>query len=62
MSTISKSRVVIVHSVLIAQGSDIPDPTVSTTGQVLYFEVLELQPILLSISFMRAERVSSEEK
>ncbi|TEB35046.1 hypothetical protein FA13DRAFT_1915662 [Coprinellus micaceus] len=41
---------------------DIPDPTVSTTGQVLYFEVLELQPILLSISFMRAERVSSEEK
>lgn len=50
------------HSVLNAQGSDIPDPTVSTTGQVLYFEVLELQPILLSISFMRAERVSSEEK
>jgi vacuolar protein sorting-associated protein 13A/C len=31
-------------------------------GQALYFEVLELQPIKLSISFMRTERISSEEK
>jgi vacuolar protein sorting-associated protein 13A/C len=31
-------------------------------GQELYFEVLELQPIKLSLSFMRTERVNSEEK
>jgi vacuolar protein sorting-associated protein 13A/C len=31
-------------------------------GEDLYFEVLELQPIKLSLSFMRTERVSSDEK
>lgn len=49
-------------SVLIRNMEDIPDPSSSTAGQVLYFEVLELQPILLAISFMRTERVSSEQK
>ncbi|KAF7306925.1 hypothetical protein MIND_00485000 [Mycena indigotica] len=34
----------------------------STPGADLYFEVLELQPIKLSLSFMRTERVSAEEK
>ena len=28
----------------------------------MYFEVLELQPIKLSMSFMRTERVSGEDK
>ncbi|TFK30442.1 vacuolar protein sorting-associated protein vps13 [Coprinopsis marcescibilis] len=41
---------------------DILDPTSSSIGQELYFEVLELQPIMLALSFMRTERVSSEEK
>ncbi|KAG2023495.1 hypothetical protein CC2G_001143 [Coprinopsis cinerea AmutBmut pab1-1] len=46
--------------VLIANPGAISDPTVSSMGQELYFEVLELQPIKLSLSFMRTERVSSE--
>ncbi|KAF5314046.1 hypothetical protein D9611_006808 [Ephemerocybe angulata] len=52
------------QDVLIRNADDIPDPdpSTSTAGQVLYFEVLELQPILLALSFMRTERVSSEEK
>ncbi|KAH6917385.1 vacuolar protein sorting-associated protein vps13 [Coprinopsis sp. MPI-PUGE-AT-0042] len=48
--------------VLIADPGDVPDPTVTKTGQQLYFEVLELQPIRLSLSFMRTERVSSEKR
>lgn len=49
-------------SVLIQHGEDIPEPQETAAGQALYFEVLELQPIKLSLSFMRTERVSSEEK
>ncbi|KAG6911962.1 hypothetical protein DXG01_000210 [Tephrocybe rancida] len=41
---------------------DIPEPIYDSVGQELYFEILELQPIKLSLSFMRTERVSSEEK
>ncbi|KAG1757583.1 vacuolar protein sorting-associated protein 13 [Suillus lakei] len=41
---------------------EIPEPQPPATGQDVYFEVLELQPIQLSLSFMRTERVSSEEK
>jgi vacuolar protein sorting-associated protein 13A/C len=41
---------------------EIPEPQLSAAGQVVYFEVLELQPIQLSLSFMRTERVSSDEK
>ncbi|KAG6851060.1 hypothetical protein H0H93_002952 [Arthromyces matolae] len=40
----------------------ISDPPDNTAGQELYFEILELQPIKLSLSFMRTERVSSDEK
>ncbi|KAF9478514.1 vacuolar protein sorting-associated protein 13 [Pholiota conissans] len=47
---------------LIQHPHDIPEPTRDTVGQDLYFEVLELQPIKLSLSFMRTERVNSEEK
>jgi vacuolar protein sorting-associated protein 13A/C len=49
-------------SVLIAEPDAIPDPRPKDAGQSLYFEVLELQPIRLSASFMRTERVSSDEK
>ncbi|KAJ4486135.1 vacuolar protein sorting-associated protein 13 [Lentinula aciculospora] len=50
------------QNILIEHGDEIPEPTDTATGQALYFEVLELQPIKLSLSFMRTERVSSEEK
>ncbi|KAG7450519.1 vacuolar protein sorting-associated protein 13 [Guyanagaster necrorhizus] len=51
-----------VDDVLIQDADVIPEPKGTTAGQELYFEVLELQPIKLSLSFMRTERVSSEEK
>lgn len=49
-------------SVLIEQPEDIPEPHMDTTGEHVYFEVLELQPIRLALSFMRTERMSSAEK
>ena len=49
-------------SVLITQPGDIVEPEATIGGEELYFEVLELQPIKLAISFMRTERVSSEEQ
>ena len=49
-------------SVLIEHPEDIPEPQTMISGQDLYFEVLELQPIRLSLSFMRTERVSGEDK
>ncbi|KAJ3842350.1 vacuolar protein sorting-associated protein 13 [Lentinula raphanica] len=51
-----------IQDILIEHGEGIPEPSETATGQALYFEVLELQPIKLSLSFMRTERVSSEEK
>jgi hypothetical protein len=50
------------RSILLQNLDSIPEPVDISTGQDLYFEVLELQPIKLSLSFMRTERVSSEEK
>lgn len=50
------------EDILIQHPEEIPEPQLSAAGQVVYFEVLELQPIQLSLSFMRTERVSSEEK
>ncbi|KAJ7597035.1 vacuolar protein sorting-associated protein 13 [Mycena floridula] len=50
------------EDVLIQHPDEIPEPVAAKAGQDLYFEVLELQPIRLSLSFMRTERVSSEEK
>ncbi|KAI8995643.1 vacuolar protein sorting-associated protein 13 [Trametes punicea] len=50
------------EDILLQFPEDIPEPQATARGQDLYFEVLELQPIKLSISFMRTERVSGEEK
>jgi hypothetical protein len=50
------------NSVLIQHPDDIPEPSPSNAGQHLYFELLELQPIKLLLSFMRTERINSEEK
>lgn len=49
-------------SILVVQPGEIVEPESTSGGEELYFEVLELQPIKLSISFMRTERVSSEEQ
>ncbi|KAK7064233.1 hypothetical protein R3P38DRAFT_3417731, partial [Favolaschia claudopus] len=51
-----------VADILIQNEGEIQEPTTTAAGQDLYFEVLELQPIKLSLSFMRTERVSAEEK
>ena len=40
----------------------IPEPEYTGSGQDVYFEVLELQPVRLSLSFMRTERISGDEK
>ncbi|EKM61051.1 uncharacterized protein PHACADRAFT_156217 [Phanerochaete carnosa HHB-10118-sp] len=50
------------EDVLIAQPDEVIEPEDTAEGQELYFEVLELQPIQLAISFMRTERVSSDEQ
>ncbi|KAK7468899.1 Vacuolar protein sorting-associated protein 13 [Stygiomarasmius scandens] len=50
------------QDVLIEHPQDIPEPKEAAAGRDLYFEVLELQPIKLFLSFMRTERVNSEEK
>lgn len=50
------------HSILIRNPGEIPEPQNKASGEDLYFEVLELQPIKLSISFMRTERISGEDK
>lgn len=51
------------RSVLILNAGDVPEPTgAPTEGQDIYFEVLELQPIQLSVSFMRTDRVNADEK
>jgi vacuolar protein sorting-associated protein 13A/C len=50
------------NSILVQHPEDIPEPQTVAAGQDLYFEVLELQPIKLSLSFMRTERVNSDEK
>ncbi|CDO71578.1 hypothetical protein BN946_scf184911.g48 [Trametes cinnabarina] len=50
------------EDVLLEFPEEIPEPQATARGQDLYFEVLELQPIKLSISFMRTERVSGEDK
>ena len=47
---------------MIEHPDDIPEPEDIGAGLTYYFEVLELQPIRLSLSFMRMDRVSAEER
>ncbi|KAH7104413.1 vacuolar protein sorting-associated protein vps13 [Auriculariales sp. MPI-PUGE-AT-0066] len=50
-------------TVLIQDAGDIVEPSGPPKDAMeLYFEVLELQPIQLSISFMRTDRVNSEDR
>jgi vacuolar protein sorting-associated protein 13A/C len=48
---------------LLPQVADIVEPSAATpVGQDLYFEVLELQPMQFTLSFMRTDRVGSDER
>lgn len=59
---ISYGRPQTISSVLIQHPDDIPEPQATDSGQEVYFEVLELQPIQLTLSFTRTERIGSEDK
>ncbi|KAM0266989.1 hypothetical protein ACHAPA_006375 [Fusarium lateritium] len=41
---------------------EIPKPSGQPIGQDIYFEVLNIQPMQLNLSFMRTERVNAEDK
>lgn len=41
---------------------EIPEPLSDTSGLDLYFEVLHIQPAQMDLSFVRTERLNSEEK
>ncbi|QPG98509.1 hypothetical protein C2857_007681 [Epichloe festucae Fl1] len=41
---------------------DIPEPSQQQGGQDMYFEVLNIQPMQIDLSFMRTERVNAEDK
>jgi vacuolar protein sorting-associated protein 13A/C len=47
-------------SVLIEQSVEILEPEDLASERDLYFEILELQPIRLSLSFERIDRLSGE--
>jgi vacuolar protein sorting-associated protein 13A/C len=48
---------------LLSQVADIVEPNAAApVGQDLYFEVLELQPMQFTLSFMRTDRVGSDER
>lgn len=50
------------RGVLIEHPVDIPEPVSNAGGQSIYFEVLELQPIKLIVSFMTTQHVNADEK
>ncbi|KAG6015320.1 hypothetical protein E4U54_003712 [Claviceps lovelessii] len=41
---------------------DIPEPSQEQGGQDIYFEVLNIQPMQIDLSFMRTERINAEDK
>ncbi|KAI5461965.1 vacuolar protein sorting-associated protein vps13 [Mariannaea sp. PMI_226] len=41
---------------------DIPEPGQIQAGQDMYFEVLNIQPMQIDLSFMRTERINAEDK
>ncbi|KAG5925451.1 hypothetical protein E4U42_004279 [Claviceps africana] len=41
---------------------DIPEPSEQPGGQDIYFEVLNIQPMQIDLSFMRTERINAEDK
>ncbi|GAA5849449.1 hypothetical protein JCM5353_001982 [Sporobolomyces roseus] len=51
-----------VPNVLTEDPKGIPEPTATSKGGDLYFEVLHLQPMQLDLSFMRTDRVNADQK
>ncbi|KAI1434010.1 vacuolar protein sorting-associated protein 13 [Xylaria sp. CBS 124048] len=47
---------------LCGEDLNIPEPKQDESGQDIYFEVLNIQPMQLDLSFMRTERVNIEDK
>lgn len=41
---------------------DIPEPSQQEAGQDIYFELLNIQPMQLDLSFVRTERINAEDK
>jgi vacuolar protein sorting-associated protein 13A/C len=50
------------EGVLCDENLDIPEPKQEQTGQDMYFELLNIQPMQLDLSFVRTDRVNAEDK
>ncbi|TVY40931.1 Vacuolar protein sorting-associated protein [Lachnellula occidentalis] len=50
------------EGVLCDDSLDIPEPTQVEAGQDIYFELLNIQPMQLDLSFVRTDRVNVEDK
>lgn len=50
------------EGVLCDESIDIPEPKQEQSGQDIYFELLNIQPMQLDISFVRTERVNVEDQ
>ncbi|CAG8982131.1 hypothetical protein HYALB_00003223 [Hymenoscyphus albidus] len=50
------------EGVLCDENLDIPEPKREQSGQDIYFELLNLQPMQLDLSFVRTDRVNVEDK
>lgn len=50
------------EGVLCDDNLDIPEPKQEQSGQDMYFELLNIQPMQLDLSFVRTERVNAEDK
>jgi vacuolar protein sorting-associated protein 13A/C len=50
------------EGVLCDESLDIPEPKQEQQGQDIYFELLNIQPMQLDLSFVRTERVNVEDK
>ncbi|TQS37082.1 hypothetical protein Golomagni_02454 [Golovinomyces magnicellulatus] len=48
--------------VLCDESLDIPEPTQDQSGQDIYFELLNIQPMQLDLSFVRTDRVNVDDK
>ncbi|KAK5174294.1 Vacuolar protein sorting-associated protein 13 [Saxophila tyrrhenica] len=46
---------------LAPESLDIPEPTQEQSGQDIYFELLQLQPMQFDLSFVRTERINAED-
>ncbi|RKF58530.1 Vacuolar protein sorting-associated protein 13 [Erysiphe neolycopersici] len=50
------------ESILCDESLDLPEPKQNQSGQDIYFELLNIQPMQLDLSFVRTDRVNVEDK